>query len=96
MHVHNVYFWLKNNEKDSSFEAGLHQLSQDPRIKNSYIGSPSTTRADHIDSSYTYGLVFIFADLAAHDAYQAGSLHTQFLDDHRHKWEKVIVFNIAT
>ena len=99
MHVHNVYFWLKQNldyQALSAFEQGLEGLAKDPVIKSGYYGKPANTDRDVVENSYSYGLVFVFDDLAAHDRYQAGAVHLKFVEDHLSKWEKVVVYDIET
>jgi len=96
MHVHNVYFWLANGGTDASFEGGLHDLSGDPNVRAAYFGRPAATSRDVVESSYTYGLVLVFDDLAGHEAYQAGRAHLGFLDVHMEKWSKVVVHDIET
>ena len=96
MHIHNVYFWLKDNSVNPSFEEGLALLTTDSNVKSGYYGRPATTDRDVVENSYTYGLVLVFDDLAGHDAYQAGAVHLQFLDGHLDKWEKVVVYDIES
>ena len=99
MHIHNVYFWLKNGQdKDvlKAFEQGLDSLTHDPRVKSGYFGKPATTNRDVVENTYSFGLVLVFDDLAAHDQYQAGAIHLEFVDKHSSKWERVIVHDIET
>jgi hypothetical protein len=99
MHVHNVYFWLKNdiNQQSSlSFEAGLNSLTKDPAVTSGYFGTPADTDRDVVDSSYSYGLVLVFKNKAAHDQYQEGAVHAKFLEAHASKWEKVLVYDVRT
>ena len=99
MHVHNVYFWLKDGLEDqalAAFEAGLDMLANDPNVKSGYCGKPADTHRDVVDNTYTYGLVFVFDDLAAHDRYQAAADHVKFVEDNASKWERVGVYDIQT
>jgi hypothetical protein len=99
MHVHNVYFWLKDGVEDQSlaaFENGLSALTHDPTVKSGYYGKPADTHRDVVENTYTYGLVLLFDDLAAHDQYQAGAVHLKFVEDHVSKWERVAVHDIQT
>ena len=99
MHVHNVYFWLKqdlDNQAIAAFEQGLEALAKDPAIQSGYYGKPANTERDVVENSYTYGLVFVFDDLVAHDQYQAGQVHLKFVKDHLSKWERVVVYDIET
>lgn len=96
MHVHNVYFWLKTDETNESFESGLRGLAQDPNVRASYFGRPADTHRDVVENSYTYGLVLVFDDISGHDAYQLGAAHEQFAEEHVESWTRVIVHDIDT
>ena len=74
----------------------MEALANDPVIRSGYYGKPANTARDVVENSYSYGLVFVFDDLAAHDRYQAGAVHLKFVDDHLSKWEKVVVYDIET
>ena len=99
MHIHNVYFWLKNNldnEAFNAFEQGLETLTRDPVVKSGYFGKPANTDRDVVENSYSYGLVLAFNDLVAHDQYQAGAIHVKFVGDQLSKWARVVVHDIET
>ena len=99
MHVHNVYFWFKDDldsQAPAAFEKGLKKLAQDSNVVSGYYGRPADTHRDVVENTYSYGLVFVFEDLAAHDRYQAGAVHLRFVEDHASKWEKVVVYDIQT
>jgi hypothetical protein len=99
MHIHNVYFWLKDSvdaQASAAFEQGLKQLSTDPLIQHSHYGRPADTHRDVVENTYSYGLVFVFADKVTHDRYQEGEVHHQFLADHLDKWDRVSVFDIES
>ena len=99
MHIHNVYFWLKDSidlQASAAFEQGLKQLSTDPLIQHSHFGQPAGTHRDVVENTYSYGLVFVFADKASHDSYQEGEVHHQFLANHMDKWDRVAVFDIES
>ena len=99
MHIHNVYFWLKQDLDRAAvdaFEQGLAELAGDPEIKSGYFGRPAGTERDVVENSYDYGLVFLFEDRAAHDRYQAGAVHQKFIDAHLAKWARVVVYDLQT
>jgi hypothetical protein len=99
VHIHNVYFWLKNNlqsQATAAFEEGLSALTGDPYVKSGYYGKPADTYRDVVENSYTYALALVFDDLAAHDRYQAGAVHLKFLEDNASKWERVVVYDVQT
>ena len=97
MHIHNVYFWLKEglSEADvAALEHGLDTLTHDPAAKGGYYGKPAATDRGVVDNSYHYGLVVVFDDLAAHDAYQTGDVHQAFVAAHADKWARVLVYDV--
>jgi hypothetical protein len=99
MFVHNVYFWLKpglDGEARDSFAEGLDTLTRDPAAKGGHYGEPAATDRGVVDNSYSYGLIVVFDDLAAHDRYQAGAVHLDFLAAHSAKWERVVVYDFET
>jgi len=99
MHIHNVYFWLERDlekEMRSSFEQGLNSLCLDSAVKSGFFGKPAKTDRDVVDNSYTYALVLIFDDLIAHDKYQSGLVHDQFIAKHSSKWNRAMVYDIET
>ncbi len=96
MHVHCVYFWLKKDLAEDAFvafEDGLNSLLSDPAVKSGFYGKPADTHRSVVDNSYTYGLILVFDDLAGHDSYQAGPVHTRFIDNHGAKWERSLVYD---
>ena len=96
MFIHSVYFWLRTDldEKDNfKFLESLVSLSNDPNVQSGYAGPPVYSQRDVVENSYTYGLVLAFKDKAGHDNYQTGAPHRRFLDEHKDKWERVLVFD---
>lgn len=99
MHIHNVYFWLKDGLHASdvdAFEQGLASLCGDGAVQSGWYGKPAQTDRDVVENSYTYGLVLVFDHLQAHDQYQGGAVHLQFVDDHLAKWDRVVVHDVET
>lgn len=99
MHIHNVYFWLKDGldgQASADFEHGLAALTGDPHAKSGYYGKAADTQREVVDNSYSYALVLVFDDLEAHDRYQAGAAHREFVEAHAPQWERVVVYDIQT
>lgn len=96
MFVHSVYFWLK--EKDSTqaqqaLLAGLKTLESIEAVHTSYVGVPAETRRPVIDHSYSFALVLVFNDQAAHDIYQEHPVHLKFVENCAHLWERVQIYD---
>lgn len=97
MHIHTVFFWLwktLSDEEWQRFEQGLDLLTRDPNVLGRHIGKPAGTNRPVIDSSYDYCIVLHFDNLAAHNAYQAGKAHQDFLDGCASFWSRVQVYDI--
>lgn len=96
MFVHAVYFWLKTTLSDqerSEFVKELKALATIETIQHCYIGEPADTDRDIIDRSYSYALVIIFADKAAHDAYQDHPTHDRFRERIAPFREKIRIYD---
>lgn len=96
MFVHTVFFWLGRPESQddrNALRAGLESLKGVKEISAAYIGSPAETRRPVIDHTYDFSLTFVFADQAAHDAYQVHPVHLEFVAECRHLWERVQVYD---
>jgi hypothetical protein len=97
MFVHNVFFWLKekdNEEAQKELLAGIKSLEAIESIESVYIGTPASTRRPVIDATYDFAEILVFADEAAHDVYQVHPLHTKFVADCAHLWEKVLIYDV--
>lgn len=98
MFVHNVYFWLKpglTEAERKQFEAGLHSLITIASVKQGWAGKPAATDRPIIDRTYSYGLVVVFEDAAAHDTYQIDPVHDAFRTL-SHFWSQVRIYDFTT
>ncbi len=97
MLAHNVFFWLKEGlscEDIAAFRAGLESLAGIPSLAGIYVGTPAPVPVRPvIDNTFTFGLTVLFADIAAHDAYQEHPLHRAFLERFGVFWDKVLVYD---
>ncbi len=94
--IHHVYFWLNNAESQEDFEqlvSGLKKLSAVTSIQSSYIGKPADTNRDVIDRSYSVSWMLIFNNKSDQDSYQTDPIHLKFIDECKHLWKKVVVFD---
>jgi hypothetical protein len=93
-----VYFWLKAEADPtlvSRFRDGLERLTAIPDIQTAHFGRPEATeKRAVIEDSYSWGLVETFADLKAHDRYQAHPIHQDFLREFAACWERVQVYDV--
>ena len=98
MFVHTVYFWLRDDltsaEKDT-FLKGVHALTTVESVQASYTGVPADTDRPVIDRTYSYALVAVFPDKAAHDVYQEHPIHDRFRDECATFWSKVLIYDFV-
>lgn len=97
MHIHNVYFWLKEGLSNSAlqeFEQGLETLIKIPLVKNGYYGKPADTNRAVVDHTYTYSLTLFFKDNSYQNLYQADPIHLAFVDRNSKKWARVQVYDV--
>ena len=96
--VHCVYFWLKDGLSDDAitqFTDGLASLVGIDTVRHGYFGTPAGTDRPIIDRSYSYALVVVFDDAAAHDAYQDHPTHDAFRDTCSHLWTDVKIYDFT-
>lgn len=94
--VHQVYFWLNNPESKADRDKlveGLKTLTQIEHIQSWHIGVPAGTSREVIDGSYAISWLNIFKDRAGQDAYQVDPVHLAFVQNYRHLWSKVVVYD---
>ncbi|KLT66987.1 Dabb family protein [Pedobacter sp. BMA] len=96
MIAHHVLFWLKadiTEEQKAAFRASLQTLEDIEVVKTFHIGTPAPIERAVVDTTYTFSLILIFEDLAAHDVYQVHPLHKAFLDEFKQYFENVIIYD---
>ncbi|MBV7528765.1 Dabb family protein [Chitinophaga sp. sic0106] len=97
--VHVVNFYLKpglSAEDVRKFEVGVSSLGTIDEIQVFNVGSPASTDRPVIDKSYSYCLLCVFKHQEDHDIYQSHPIHLNFIDNCKHLWEKVVIFDSET
>jgi hypothetical protein len=98
MLIHSVYFWFKPDADPAlvaRFEAGLARLTAIPEVQTAQMGRPEATpQRSVIDATYAWALIETFADLDAHDRYQAHPIHEEFVREFGGAWQKVQVYDV--
>ena len=93
---HHVFFWLQNEgsaaDKEKLIE-GLKKLSAVKTIKHFHIGKPANTNREVIDSSYAVSWLLEFANDTDQASYQTDPIHLKFIEDCKHLWKKVVVYD---
>lgn len=99
MFVHTVFFWLTHPESQSdrdALHAGLESLKGINHITAAYVGKPADTRRPVIDHTFDFSLTLVFADRAAHDAYQVHPVHLEFVAECAHLWNRVQIYDAVS
>lgn len=99
MFVHVVNFYLKaglSAEDIKKFEEGVNSLGSIESLVMFNVGKPADTDRPVIDKSYSYCELTVFKDKAGHDVYQDAPVHLKFIEDCKHLWEKVVIFDSET
>lgn len=95
--IHHVFFWLKEPENEAhkkQLVKALHKLTEVKTIKLSHIGFPATTEnRDVVDHSYSVSYMAMFDSKSDQDAYQIDPIHLKFVEENKHLWSKVIVYD---
>lgn len=94
--VHHVYFWLKragNEEDRAKLVEGLEKLAKVKTIQMAHIGFPADTNRPVIDRSYAVSWLCFFKNDVDQASYQVDPIHLKFVEDCKHLWEKVIVYD---
>ncbi len=96
MFVHAVYFWLRDDLTEAEhqrFVEGVTSLTTIGTVHSAYVGRPAPTDRPIIDRSYSCALIVVFADKAAHDAYQVDPIHDRFRDECGTFWTRVQIYD---
>jgi hypothetical protein len=97
MLVHSVYFWLKPDLTETQredFRRGVESLTAIKSAEKVYVGSPAkTTKRPVVDDSYAVALTVICKDVAGHDAYQVDPVHLKFVEQFKHCWTRVQIYD---
>lgn len=97
MIIHCVYFWLKADltaDQRAEFQRGVGMLADIDAASAVWIGGPAETpQRPVVDASYDTALICMFPDVAAHDAYQDHPIHHAFIEQCRHLWERVQIYD---
>lgn len=94
--LHHAFFWLNDPsnvaDRDKLVE-GLAKLSAVNTIKNFHIGKPADTNRDVIERGYAVSWYVQFDNAADQASYQTDPIHLKFIEDCKHLWSKVIVYD---
>lgn len=96
MLVHTVYFWLRPEltpVQVRSFVTLSSAMTGIPGVEHLWLGKPAATDRPVIDRSYSYALIVVFKDMAAHDVYQGHPIHDTFRETCGTFWSQVKIYD---
>lgn len=97
--AHQVYFWLKNpgsTEDREKLISGIKTLSKIKSVKKLSIGIVAATeKRAVIDDSWGVSELALFDDIAGEAAYQIDPIHLDFVNNYKHLWDKVVIYDCA-
>ncbi|MBX7164975.1 MAG: Dabb family protein [Pirellulales bacterium] len=96
MLCHNVFFSLKNDSpegRDQLVAACKKYLVKHPGVTYFAVGTPCDLSRPVNDRNFSVAIHIVFADRAAHDAYQTAPDHLKFIEENRETWAQVRVFD---
>jgi Stress responsive A/B Barrel Domain len=93
MFVHHVFFWLKPEASTDELIAGLKTLTDVEGLVDWHIGIPADTNREVIDRSYSVSWLTMFESAADEAVYQTHPVHLAFVDNCKHLWERVLVYD---
>jgi hypothetical protein len=98
MLVHTVIFYLRSDlteaQKQEFRNEGLESLRPIKSVQQLYVGVPaSIPPRPVVDLSFTFAVTAVFADVAAHNAYQVDPVHKAFVERFKSYWAKVQIYD---
>lgn len=94
--AHHVFFRL-SDRSDEAIETLLaacrKYLDDHDGLVGFSIGTRDRELARPVNQDFDVSLHCIFADRAAHDAYQVAERHLQFIEENKENWAEVRVFD---
>lgn len=77
----------------AALRAGLESLTTIEGIQQWHIGTPAATDRPVIERGYTFSWLLIFKNAEDEATYQTHPVHHAFVEQCKHLWEKVVVYD---
>ena len=94
--VHHVFFYLHDpasQEDQARLIAGLNQLARISYFKLTHIGVPANTHREVVERGYNVSWLVFFENSADQENYQSDPIHLVFIEENKHLWKKVVVYD---
>jgi hypothetical protein len=96
---HNVYIWLHDAAPADTVQtvanAARTLLTEITGVQNLVVAAPAGSPHPLVDGSYALVLLMEFPDAAALDAYDSHPDHVRFVDEYKHLFSRLEVYNSA-
>jgi hypothetical protein len=96
MFFHAVYFYPREGAESGDVATlleGVKTLEAIPGVTFFAIGTPAGTDRSVVDNSYIVGLLVAYKDVEGHDVYQDHPIHLAFIENYKHLWSRVQVYD---
>jgi Stress responsive A/B Barrel Domain len=96
MFVHHVFFYMAADASETdkaTLKSGIESLTAIASIRQWHLGVPAATNRAVIDTSYAFSWLTLFDDAAGEAAYQVDPLHLTFIEEHKHLWVNVKIYD---
>lgn len=95
--LHSVFFYFKpeiaSEDIETQRKAILEDLSQIEAVDQLWAGGPEGIDRDVVDNTYGTSLHMVIADRDALQRYQTDPIHVAFLNQFKHLWTGVKVYD---
>ena len=94
--VHHVYFYLNDPASRADLAklvAGLKQLAKIDYFQLTHIGVPADTHREVVERGYSVSWLVFFKNPADQETYQSDPVHLKFIEECKHLWKKVVVYD---
>lgn len=94
--IHMVYFWMKEDATEADkaqLLQGIRTLGSISTLRLFHVGTPAMTPREVVDNTYAFGLLTAFDDKAGQDAYQVDPVHLAFVEQYKHLWTRVQIYD---
>ena len=92
--THNVFFWLKENKINNTFETEAKKLFEIDIVKSGSLRKLAETPESPVtDQTFTYPLCLEFSSIENHNTYQSHEAHHHFINECKEMWDKVVVYD---
>lgn len=92
--VHMVFFWMSEGANPQELRVATEKfLKKVPEVVSYHLGEPAGTPREVVDNTYGVSLVVTFKSKEDQDAYQVNTDHKKFIDENKHLWTKVQIYD---